>query len=111
MFVPKIAHNLFSVRMAALKGVDFVVKNNGKQCMFLRNEKLVAMGLQADNLYRIILRAIQPVESSADVYVTSNAESIHVQTIMKQFVVELTSYNEICEECEYGKNQAKFCGS
>lgn len=43
LYAPKMTHNLFSVRMAAKKGVNFELKNNGHECIFLRNGKIIAV--------------------------------------------------------------------
>lgn len=43
LYAPKMTHNLFSVRMAAKKGVNFEVKSNGYECIFSRNDKIIAV--------------------------------------------------------------------
>lgn len=56
LYVPKLCGNLFSVKMAAKKGVDFSISDNGKTCTLTRNGHLVAVGLEYGELYRLDAR-------------------------------------------------------
>lgn len=58
LHAPDMKHNLFSVRASAKKGVDFSLRNNGKECIFTSKNKVVAVGVEIGKLYRIDLRVL-----------------------------------------------------
>ena len=56
LFVPGMKRNLFSVkfiRSVTRKGVDFCILKEGKNCMFLQNQKIIARGSVIGNLYKV----------------------------------------------------------
>ena len=58
LFIPNLKQNLFAVKVAAKKGIDFSITNNGKQCLFIRDKEIVATSSDIGNLYKINLRVL-----------------------------------------------------
>lgn len=58
LFVPDTKQNLFSVKVAAKRGVDFVISDRGRRCEFLRNGTVVATGAEVGKLYSISMRVL-----------------------------------------------------
>ncbi|KAF5282306.1 hypothetical protein FQR65_LT14360 [Abscondita terminalis] len=58
LYTPNMICNLFSVKTAAKKGIDFIIKNAGSECVFTLNGKVVATGTDVGDLFKMNLRVI-----------------------------------------------------
>lgn len=113
LHTPGMKHNLFSVRAAAKKGIDFQISNNGKECVFIRKNKVIAVGIEAGKLYRIDLRVV-----TSNIACTANnvnnlqlwherlghQSKRHVKAFLKDRGIDVTEDNEFCDGCAFGKH-------
>ena len=67
LYAPTMNYNLFFVKTSAKKGIDFSVKNNGKLCVFTKNECVVAAGVETDSLYVMKMRVCEPSKIACNV--------------------------------------------
>jgi hypothetical protein len=111
LFIPDMTKNLFSVKISAKKGVDFILSDNGSKCLFKRSNKVIAVGIEADNLYRLKLRVISP-ETACVAYPSETLQLWHerlchqnkkyVKSFIKKESMNLTDDNVFCDACAYG---------
>lgn len=62
LYVPFLKQNLFSVKVAAKKGVDFSLTDHGSRFILTRDKKVIATGSDDGDLYKINLRVLIPRE-------------------------------------------------
>lgn len=119
LHAPGMKHNLFSVRASAKKGVDFLIKRNGKECVFTYGNKIVAVGIEVGNLYRIDLRVLTSnIACTASKIDTlqlwherlGHQNKRHIKAFLKNRGVDVTIDNEFCDGCAYGKHHRLHFG-
>lgn len=112
LYVPDIAANLFSLGKAQDKGFSF--RSDHKQCEFLRDGCVVAVGARESKLYRMIFKVIPGDTSSAHVAAKENSLKMwherfghqnvaQLKKILQQCVVAFVDEEFVCEACMYGK--------
>lgn len=112
LFLPNIVHNLFSVKAAGRKGVDFYVRNNATECFFKRGEDVLIDGSEYGNLFRLNIEVLMPGKCC----LMKVSESLrtwherlchqgvkHVESFLKSRDIAFLSEDFICEGCIYGK--------
>lgn len=113
LHTPGMKHNLSSVRAAASKGIDFSVAKNGKECLFIRDDKTIAVGVEIGKMYKIDLRVLAPnVVCTANKIDTlqlwherlCHQNKRHVQAFLKDKNIDVTVDSEFCDGCAYGKH-------
>lgn len=62
LYVPRLKRNLFSVKVAAKKGIDFSLRDHGQRFVLMRNEETVATGSENGDLYKLNMRVVFPKE-------------------------------------------------
>lgn len=62
--LPGMKHNLFSVRASAKKGVDFLLRKNGKECVSTCKNKIVVVDVEIGKLYRVDMQVLTAVGNS-----------------------------------------------
>lgn len=113
LHTPDMKHNLFSVRAAATKGIDFSICKNDKECVFTCDNKIVAVGMEIEKLYRVDLRVVtQNVVCTATKIDTlqlwherlGHQNKRHVKTFLKDKGIDVNVDSEFCDGCAYGKH-------
>lgn len=113
LYAPELKQNLFSVKVVAKKGINFMLTDNGKRCVFLQNGKTVAVGIESDKLYKIDIRVLLLTKT----YIVNKIESLqlwherlvhqnkrHVKAFLENKGINVTFNNELCGGCAYGKH-------
>ena len=78
LHVPGMQRNLFSIRSVARRGIDFCILREGKNCMFLQNQKIIARGSVIGNLYKVDMRVIIPSVCNLSNRAESNADTLQL---------------------------------
>lgn len=118
LFVPEIAHNLFSVSAATDKG--FTYRAEKSKCVFLRGRKVVAVGEKLDKLYKLLIRVQLPEHTAV---LMSQVDTLqlwherlghqnkrHVQQFLKIRGINVTVDDEYCDGCAFGKQHRQYFG-
>ena len=118
LYVPRMKRNLFSDRSVARRGIDFSILREGKNYMFLQNQKIIARGSVIGNLYKVDMRVIIPSVCNLSNRAESNADTLqlwherlchqnirHVKEFLKNSNIKVVEdSNVFCEGCAYGKH-------
>ena len=121
LFVPDLNQNLFSVKVVAKKGINFSIAENGKKCLFTRDNIVIATGSDSGNLYKIDMNVLEPKNcnliNKVDSKVISNElytlqlwherfchqNKRHVKSFLRSLDINVLDNNDFCEGCAYGK--------
>ena len=52
LYVPSLKLNLFSLKLVAKKGVNFLLFNHGERCLFTRDGNVIAPDSDSGSLYK-----------------------------------------------------------
>ena len=113
LYVPKLTQKLFSVKVVAKRGIDFEINNYGKNCIFLKNETVVATGSDLGNLYKVNLSVVLPNQC----LITEKVDTLqlwherlchqnkrHVKSFLSNLGIKILNVNDFCDGCAYGKH-------
>lgn len=117
LFVPCLNQNLFSVKTAAKKNINFLITDQGEKCLFTFKDKVIATGSDIASLYQLNLRVIPPKMC----LLTDKLDNLqlwherlchqnkrHVKQFLNKLGIEVNLNSEFCDGCAYGKHH-KSC--
>lgn len=113
-YVPGLMRNLFSVRHAAKRGIDYLV--SGDLCQLKKERSLIAVGKASSaELYELNMRVLIPKEP-AQVHLVTTVNTLqlwherlghqnkrHVAKFLKQQGIHVQAEKDFCEGCVFGK--------
>lgn len=116
LYVPEIHFNLFSSGKAMDRG--YQLQSNNKHCELLKNNKVVAVGVRHEKLYRMLFKVVDTIqENTISANVVIKKESIrvwherlghqraaHVKKILLRKGISFIDEHFTCEACVYGKH-------
>ena len=122
LYAPNLQQSLFAVKVVARKGIDFSITNNGKRCIFTRNNNVIATGSDSGNLYKVNLRVVMPKNCNS-INAEQNEKPIeslqlwherlchqnyrHVKSFISNLGITIKNDIDICDGCAYGKQHRR----
>ncbi|KAK2578707.1 hypothetical protein KPH14_012663 [Odynerus spinipes] len=110
LLVPDMKHNLFSVKVAARKGIDFEISDRGRRCIFQKNGKIIATGEEIGRLYKLNMRVV----SSTTMCIASKLDTLqlwherlghqnkrHVKTFLNEIGINVTERRQKLDKKAY----------
>lgn len=113
LYVPEVKQNLFSLKVAAKKGIDFSVTNYGKNVFLKYNGDVVAKASDCGDLYKIDLRVLLPKECNVADKVDTlqlwherlcHQDKRHVKSFLNNVGIDVLDMKDFCDGCACGKH-------
>ena len=120
LFIPEVIYNLFSVKYAGRKGIDFLMTDDGTKYFLKRENEIIATGCEYSNSFKLHMYVLEPKVcnltgqisgSNQDEYNTlqtwherlCHQNVRHVHNFSNNMNITFLSDDFFCEGCAYSK--------